>query len=271
MIRHLLLAALLAMTVCFSLIRNSSVRGDEPPAWIEPMREVHTDFNGTSGYVAQLGDSITHTMAFWTPIGWDEPDQYLTEDDGLPARPNDLRWCDTLSGYRDKGPDHGNYSGWKVGNILRVIDDVLREKQPEMAIIMVGTNDISGGSVPDDYRAGLETIVDKCLAAHCVPILNTIPPRRNRDDAVEAINEIIRETSASKQVPLVDYYAACLELRPGDSWDGTVISSDGIHPTAGESNVYTEENMKNNGYALRNWINFLAVREVYFRVIEPVE
>jgi hypothetical protein len=32
---------------------------------------------------------------------------------------------------------------------------------------MIGTNDISGGSVPDGYRAGLKKIVQKCLDAHC--------------------------------------------------------------------------------------------------------
>jgi len=37
--------------------------------------------------------------------------------------------------------------------------------------------------------------------------------------------------------------------------------------SGGQNNVYTEENMKVCGYALRNWVNFLAVREVYFQVL----
>jgi len=49
----------------------------------------------------------------------------------------------------------------------------------------------------------------------------------------------------------------------------TILSIQGC--SGGKTNVYTEENMKTCGYALRNWIDFLAVREVYFRVIAPVE
>jgi len=237
--------------------------------WVEPMKTVHAAFRGQAGCVAQLGDSITYSMAFWSPIGWDEADKYLKKDDGLPKRPEGKRWRDTLKGFRDKGPKHGNYSGWRVGNVLKAIDAVLAQKRPEMAIIMVGTNDISGGNVPGSYRPGLEQIVRKCLAAHCIPILNTIPPRRGRQDAVEGANEVIRAVAKQFKVPLADYHAACLRLRPGDSWDGTIISRDGVHPSGGKSNVYTDENMKVCGYALRNWVNFLAVREVYFRVIAP--
>ncbi|NQU24551.1 MAG: SGNH/GDSL hydrolase family protein [Candidatus Nealsonbacteria bacterium] len=241
--------------------------GAEKAGWVEPMKTVHAKFNGEAGYVAQLGDSITYSMAFWTPIGWDEPDQYVIDDDGLPKRPTQSRWRDTLKGFRDKGPKYGNYSGWRVGNVLKVIDDVLEQKRPEMAIIMLGTNDISGGKVPERYRPGLEQIVEKCLAAHCIPILNTIPPRRGRQEAVQAANEIIRAVAKQHKVPLVDYYTACLRLQPGNAWDGTIISADGVHPSGGKTNVYTDENLKTCGYALRNWVNFLAVREVYFRVV----
>jgi len=252
-------------TATFILFASNAMAAD--PYWLAAMKEVHAGFSGTKGYVAQFGDSITYSVAFWSPIGWDEPDRYLTEDDGLPKRPQEARWRDTLKGMRDKGPKHGNYSGWRVENVLKAVDGVLKREKPEAAIIMVGTNDISGGRVPDGYRANLEKVVQKCLDARCVPILNTIPPRRGYDKAVQACNEIIREVAREKQVPLADYHAACLRLRPGDSWDGTVISADGVHPSAGKTNVYTEENMKNCGYALRNWVNFLAFREVYFRVL----
>ncbi len=241
----------------------------EKPYWVEPMQAVHAGFQGNPGYVAQFGDSITYSMAFWTPIGWDEPDTYLTKDDGLPKRPKDKRWRDTIKGFRDKGGEQGNYSGWRVGDVLGVIVAVLKRERPEAAIIMIGTNDISGGSVPADYRAGLKKIVQKCLDAHCVPILNTIPPRVGRDAAVEAANRIVRDLARECQVPLADFHAECLRLRPGQSWQKTIISDDGVHPSGGKTNVYSEENMKVCGYALRNWVDFLMVREVYFRVLAP--
>jgi lysophospholipase L1-like esterase len=231
------------------------------------MKAVHASFKGNPGYVAQFGDSITYSMAFWTPIGWDEPDTYLTTADAFPKRPKDKRWRDTLKGFRAKGPEHGNYSGWRVGDVLGAIDAVLKREQPEAALIMVGSNDIAGGTVPDGYREGLGKIVQKCLEAHCVPILNTIPPRRGLQEAVEAANRVIRQTALEYQVPLADFYAECLRLRPGQTWDNSIISQDGIHPSGGQVNVYTQENVQLCGYALRNWVNFLAVRELYFRVL----
>lgn len=250
---------------CAGLVASAAVAADKPD-WVEPMRAVHQTFQGTAGYVAQFGDSITYSMAFWTPIGWDEPDQYLTGDDGLPKRPPERRWRDTLQGFRAKGPEHGNYSGWRVGDVLRAMDAVLTRQCPEAAIIMIGTNDISGGRVPDGYRGGLEQIVQKCLAAHCVPILSTIPPRRGLQPAVEEANRIVRDVARQQRVPLVDYYAECLRLRPDNTWDGTILSADGVHPSGGKTNVYTDENLKNCGYALRTWSTFLVVRRVYFHV-----
>lgn len=255
--------------VCLALLCLASAlacAGQEKPYWLDPMAQVHRGFMGTSGYVAQFGDSITYSMAFWSPIGWADPTQYIPND-GLPKQPKAGRWRDLVKGVRDKGPEKGNYSGWRVGNILGVIDKVLARERPEAAIIMVGTNDISGSTVPGSYRAGLESIVQKCLAAKCIPILNTIPPRRDRMAAVEEANKIVKEVAAKFKVPLVDYCGEILRLRPGKDWDGTLISHDGVHPTAGQTHDYSEANLKVSGYALRNWLNFLAFRELYFGVL----
>lgn len=235
---------------------------------IAAMRRIHQDFDGQPGYVAQLGDSITYSMAFWKPVGWDDPDRYLSADDGLPRRPESKRWRDWIRGTGSKGPAHGNYSGWTVRQLNQAVDGVLEREQPEVAIIMIGTNDIAGGHVPAAYRQQLDEVVHKCLMAHCIPILNTIPPRRNRDEAVDQANRIIREVAADRNIPLADFHAECIRLRPGHSWDGTLIADDGVHPTGGRSNVYTHENLRSCGYALRNWVNFLVLRRVYFDVLE---
>jgi lysophospholipase L1-like esterase len=174
-----------------------------------------------------------------------------------------------IHGTRDKGPQHGNQSGWTVSDLLAAMDGVLERLKPEVAIVMIGTNDISGGNVPQNYEKDLEAVVKTCLDAKCIPILNTIPPRRDRDKAVVAVNAIIRDVARKHHVPLVDYHAAILALRPGDSWQGTILDTDGVHPTGGMTNVYTQDNMKNCGYALRNWVNFLAYRQVYFQVLDP--
>lgn len=245
--------------------------GSQSEEVIAAMKKVHAGFKGQEGYVAQFGDSITYSMAFWSALDWASPDEYLTQDDGLPKTPGKVRWRDYIKGARDKGPKFANYSGWKVGQLNKAVDAVLKRDKPEFAIIMIGTNDISGGKVPASYQEELKQVIGKCLDAHCIPIVNTIPPRRNRDQAVEDANKIIRATAKEMNVPLADFHAECLRLRPGTSWDGTIVSKDGVHPSGGKTNIYTADNMKNCGYALRNWVNFLTLRELYFRACNPDE
>jgi len=235
------------------------------PDVLERAREIHAKFEGQKGYVAQFGDSITYSMAFWSPMSWDDPAKYLPADDD--AQPL-ASWKNIIKGARDKGEKFGNYSGWKIGDLLPSIDAVLARDKPETAIIKIGTNDINDGQVPESYRAGLEKVIAKCIAAHCVPMLNTIPPRRDREDAVAQINTIIREIASAEKIPLIDYHAHCLQQRPGQTWDGTLVSEDGVHPTGGRSNIYTPANLQVSGYALRNWINFLALRLLHFEVYE---
>ena len=78
----------------------------------------------------------------------------------------------------------------------------------------------------------------------------------------------MRDVAAKGKLPLADFHTECLRLRSGKTWDGTIISKDGVHPSGGKSNIYNEENLKNCGYALRNWVNFLVYRQLYFRVFE---
>lgn len=259
----------LAAVLLVSLSWAQEVKAPAAPPWQEPMKKLHADFKGTPGYVSQFGDSITYSMAFWSVMSWADPSTYL-KDDGLPKKPKDKRWQDVILGSRDKEAENGNYSGWRVGDVLGVIDKVLAAKKPEMAIIMIGTNDISGGKVPADYQPGLEKIVQKCLDAKCIPILNTIPPRKGQMPAVEEANKIVKATAEKFKVPLVDYCAEILARQPGEAWLGTLIDGgDGVHPTGGKNEVYTEENLKVSGYALRNWVNFLMVRQIYFNIVAP--
>jgi len=248
------------------LSASVALAGGPKPRWLDAMKTLHQGFKGKRGQVAQLGDSITYSMAFWSPIGWADPTPYIP-DDGLPKKPKGGRWRDVIKGARDKGISNGNFSGWRVGDILKAIDKVLASDKPEVAIIMVGTNDIRGNRVPPDYRAGLEKVVAKCIAAHCIPILNTIPPRRGHIEAVGQVNLIVAEVARKHQCPLVDYCGAILRLRPGDAWDGALISKDGVHPTAGKTHDYSEENLAVSGYALRNYLNFMMFRTVYFTIL----
>ena len=81
--RALALPALLLLVVSSGASRAREASA-KPATWHAQMRKVHARFKGKPGTFAHFGDSITYSMAFWTPIGWDEADKYLTKDDGLP-------------------------------------------------------------------------------------------------------------------------------------------------------------------------------------------
>ena len=253
------------MVALAAVALGSTALAVEKPSWADAMRRVGAGAGGGPCYVAQFGDSITYSMAFWAPLGWADPGLYIPND-GLPKNPVDRRWRDAIQGCRDKGAEFGNFSGWRVTNLLGVVERVLEGHRPRAAILMIGTNDIQGNIVPPTYRGHLERIVKTCLDARCIPILNTIPPRRDCMKAVEGINKIIKEVAAKFNVPLVDYCAEILRLQPGDACFGTLISEDGVHPTAGRTQDYSAGNLKTSGYALRNWLNFMMFRQVYFTV-----
>ncbi len=256
------------ISLFFVSVVTFGIHAASEPDWVQAMKKVHQGFKGDSVYVAQLGDSITFSMAFWSTVGWTYPDRFLTGDDGLPKKPGEKRWRDIIKGTRAKGPKEGNYSGWRVHNLLKVIDEVLEKRKPAIALIMLGTNDMNAG---EGYQKGMETIVKKCMAAHCIPVLNTIPPRRGRMKTVEAINKVIKELAKKQKVPLVDYCKEILKRRPGTTWDGTLISKDGVHPTGADNHDFSKENLKKSGYALRTWVNWCMVRQLYFRVLHPEE
>jgi lysophospholipase L1-like esterase len=146
---------------------------------------------------------------------------------------------------------------------------VLKRENPEAAIVMIGTNDTGPNGAPESYAANLEKLLKMIMDAHCIPILNTIPPKRGCLAGVEKTNQIIRDLAAKRKLPLVDYHAAILDRAPDGKWDGTLISEDGVHPSGGENQVFTTENLAKCGYALRNYVTFLKYREVFFRVLRP--
>ncbi|MEX2215804.1 MAG: SGNH/GDSL hydrolase family protein [Phycisphaeraceae bacterium] len=269
-------AMLLALAGCSQAMGSdqadlTNMQSVQPnPAWLELAQRVHAKHNGQKNYVALIGDSITFTDAFWTPLEFTSPEDYL-KNDGLPLTPDGKKWKDTLLGLRGKGMEHCNGSGWQVGHILRMIDQLMQREKPSIAIIMVGTNDVGSGKCPPGYDEQLERIVLKCLDYKCIPILNTIPPRHGKDEAVLEANKHIRALAKRKKLPLVDYYAEMTRRQPMEKMYETLMSKDGIHPSGGKYTDYSDDNLSKSGYALRNWMNFLMVREIYFRVLHPQE
>jgi hypothetical protein len=248
------------------------------PAWVEPMRKVHARFTGEKGTLAQFGDSITVTLAFWTPMLYEAP----KNTDAATAADYAL-----VKGYLQekcwrqwKGPEFGSAGGMTIRWAHENIDDWLRRMNPEAALIMFGTNDLGPLEV-GEYEQKTREVVRRCLDNGTVVILSTIPPRHGRLEKSQEFAEAVRRVGRDLNVPVCDYMAAILQRRP-DDWDGTLpkfrpregydvltlIAGDGVHPSNPPEfrNDFSEKALSASGYTLRNC---LVLRD-YAKVIRFV-
>lgn len=265
----------------FFLVAGVFARADEAPAWVAPMRAVHAKFTGKPGTFAQFGDSITVTFAYWAPLQYDRRN---LDEPGQRAwrlvNAHMLKDC-----WRWKGPEFGSDGGKTITWADQHVDAWLKKLNPEAALIMFGTNDLTQLK-PEQYDAGLRSVVKKCLDNGTVVILSTIPPRHGQLEKSKEFAEIARKAAADLKVPLIDYQAETLNRRPTD-WDGaeqfknardvydvpTPISADGVHPSAPKkyANDYAEEALKSSGSNLRTYLTLTAYADVISQVLRPAK
>jgi lysophospholipase L1-like esterase len=249
---------------------------------VEPMRRVHARFNGRRGTLAQFGDSITVSMAYWAPLRHRPRRMSPQAERALELVHTTMRpecWD------RWKGPEYGSDGSRTIRWAQANVDQWLEKLDPEVALIMFGTNDLD--QVPlAEYEASTRAVVRRCRDHGTVVILSTIPPRSRRLERCRAFAEAVRRVGRELQVPVVDYFTAVLERRPED-WDGsqgrfreidgdeyqvpTLISRDGVHPSnpgscAGD---YSEAGLRSSGYVLRNDLTLRAYADVIRLVLQP--
>ena len=246
--------------------QSSSNTQESTAAWIAAMQDVHDSGiskGAVSGQVTQIGDSITYSMAFLSGMKY--------------GKPSGSAWQvlrDHIDGdliHSRKGTAHANYSGWKSADAAAAISSVLAAHDSEIAILMLGTNDVLNDISINSYETNMRAIIDICLDAGCIPIISTIPPSNAKPlSTIQSFNVIIKEIADEYKLPLIDYYAAILERQAGSAWDGTLISGDGIHPTNPSGSDlwdFSDSNLKINGYALRNYLTCQKMLEVIEQVI----
>ncbi len=250
------------------------------PSWGDAMTRVHARFHGKPGTFAQFGDSITDSLAFWTPLKYERKNASAEMERAFRMVNAHLRpecWRDW------KGPQYGNQGGqtarWADDNVASWLEKL----DPEVALIMFGTNDLRDFDVAE-YRRRLRSVIRKCLNHGTVVILSTIPPRHGFVSTAASFAEAARQVARELQVPLVDYHAEILRRRPGD-WDGaaepfrayegynvpTLIARDGVHPSAPRQyqNDYSDEALRCNGYNLRNYLVLMKSAEVIDAILAP--
>jgi hypothetical protein len=263
------------------LLFAPSGRADDAPAWAKPMREVRAKFTGTPGTLALLGDSITVSQAFWSPLAFapkDLPAEVAKPLAVVKGHMKEECWAKWRGA--EYGNDGGRTAAWAEKNVGRWLEKL----NPECAVIMFGTNDLSGVDVKT-YDRQMRAVVGACLKNGTVVILTTIPPRAGREEKSKEFAEAVRKVAADFKVPLIDYQAEILKRRP-DDWNGalpkfkefakdvyqvpTLVSGDGVHPSYPKKFAdYSADALSKNGYQLRSVLTLRAYADVIARVLDP--
>ena len=228
------------------------------------------------GRVGQLGDSISNSSAFLRNVLLDGIANNETGHDYSTT----LSWINPHSAressfYFDggKGPDYGNSSGWTLADLTDnghpqravVAGDGKTPGNFSWAVVMIGSNDINKGNWDHArWRRSLSRFVEELIELGVVPVLSTIPPQRQHADGgkVPLANMHIRDVADEVQIPLADFHDLIFDAS-NRGWDGSLISDDGIHPSAGGGGRdFSRENLqRRDGYALRTKLT-LDVGEV---------
>jgi len=272
------ISSICVVSICFcSLSAFSSA--NHPAYWQEPMKKVHARFSGPKGSFAQFGDSISVTRAFWSPLAY-EPKEMSPEMGRAVKSVKEYMKRDCWSEW--KGPEFGNDGSMTIRWAHESIGRWLADLNPEVAVIMFGSNDVGQMDV-QEYETKLQQVVERCLTNGTVVLLTTMPPRSGHLEKARQFSEATRRVAKRESVPLIDYFSEVIDRRPAD-WDGslpqfknlpgdeyqvpTLIARDGVHPSSPKryANVYSEAALRENGFSLRNYLTVLG----YANVIDSV-
>ncbi len=268
----------------FCAVFPGPVFAADVPHWVAPMKAVHSRFTGEKGTLAHFGDSITFTMAYWTPLAG----QPKNLDDAAARAHSAVKKHLKPECWRDwKGAKFGNEGRMTVRWAHTNVNAWLKALNPEAVVIMFGSNDVGDMEVAE-YETKMRQVVERCLQNGTIVILTTAPPRHGRIEKSRQFADAVRQMAREQHLPLVDYAAEILQRRPND-WDGalpqfktaagdeyqvpTLIARDGVHPSNPSTwaNDFSAEGLKHNGYTLRNYLTLMTYAEVVAEILQPMQ
>jgi uncharacterized protein YraI len=224
-----------------------------------------------------VGDSITAAPMFLDPIGigFYELGDYAS----LQATIDYFSRTPARTGNSFVNESIAAHGAWTTHNLvtpgLHFRSDICNDDEtalmceyrltrPSIALIMIGTNDVSAGMETIHFRHSMEMIVQITLHFGIIPVLSTIPDNltNNRDtNKAHEFNNVIRDVAAAYDVPLLDYWRAMRAL-PNYGLD-----RDGIHPSYDTSDRYSTANFTGEylyyGYNMRNLTALLTLEAVW--------
>jgi len=125
-------------------------------------------------------------------------------------------------------------NGETVNDLLKRIDRDVINFKPDVTIITIGGNDANSGMALDEYRAGLEIIIDKLEKIDCLPILQTYycpiyELMSKKFQKFPEYMEIKRTICSERQIPLIDQYKYFSALYQNEKNTYSELMLDGLH------------------------------------------
>jgi len=265
------------------VVSAATVLGEEPVPlkqdwdYAPAMKNVAERFKGNPGVVLHVGDSITYANPYgqWARFGkgQSDDDKALLKWMHCGADNDSDGWFLARFDHPDGGRSHTAAGGMRADELLSggkqklpSLAEMLKKYQPQMVVLMIGTNDVAQGRKPEEYLADVDKAVGTILNAGSICILSTIPPFFGNPEASAKYNDGLRALAKKRSLPLIDYEGEILLRRPKD-WNGTLMNKNDAHPSAGNDKVNSsaapsEENLRTSGYLLRSWLSVRKIGEV---------
>jgi acyl-CoA thioesterase-1 len=279
--RHLATLTLLVLTASPALAQEKILPQDFD--YVDAMKKVAARFKGKTGVVLHIGDSITYSNPYsqWARggTGKTDDDKAILKWMHTGDRNDSDGWHLASFDHPAGGRSHTACSGIRSEEMLAggkqkmpPLKTILETYQPQMVVLMLGTNDASARRTANAFRADMEKAVDLILAQNAICILSTIPPHPGQLELAKSYNEALRKIARDKSIPLIDFEKEILKRRP-DDWNGTLLQKNDVHPTASQggataASAPTADNLKNSGYLLRGWLSVQKIAEVKKKVLE---
>jgi len=280
--------------------------------WVTQCRLYHLRFSDTEGVVCHFGDSITYSNPYsqWIRGGagrttsdnairtWMFTNQGDTGEHRTPTNFTDILtdWSNDgwYLAYQDNSLGGGSYTArssirsdqYLNGTYdLPTVENMLDNYKPEIVVLMLGTNDASANRTTSAFKTDMEEILKHIIYLDgnpsneyrgTVPIISTIPPKRDDMTDVANYNTAILQLAEQYKLPIIDFCGEILLRRP-TTWDGTLISgTDGVHPTASQggytatSDPYASGGvaLSNSGYLLRCFLSVQRIKAVWNEIVD---